>query len=81
MSHASRRRTIGCRAAGLQGPCENFLHGFKAALRAARAADSAAWSSLTLTLPLLPASTPVGWRERREAGAAEPVEVTEPRRI
>jgi hypothetical protein len=33
------------------------------AFTAARAASTAAWSSLTLTLPLLPACTPAGWRE------------------
>src|SRR5438552_3958146 len=36
-------------------PCENFLYGFKAARRAARAADSAARPPLPLTLPLRPA--------------------------
>jgi hypothetical protein len=45
-------------------PCENFLYGYKPRPQgAARAADSAARPPLTLTLPLRPARTPVGWRE------------------
>jgi len=43
-------------------PCENLLYGFKAARRAARAADSAPVPSLTLPLPLRPG-------RRRSAGA------------
>ena len=43
-------------------PCKNFLYGFKAARRAARAADSARSPSLPLTLPLRR-------RRRRSAGA------------
>jgi len=39
----------------LAGLCENFLYGVKAPRGATRAADAAAWSSLTLQLPLLPA--------------------------
>ena len=42
--------------------CENFLYGFKAARRAARAADSAPRPSLPLALPLRPG-------QRRSAGA------------
>ena len=42
-------------------PCENFLYGFKAARRAARAADSARSPSLPLALPLRR-------RQRRSAG-------------
>ena len=37
-----------------------------------RKPDSAAWSSLTLALPLLPAWTPVGWRERQKGGPLNP---------
>jgi hypothetical protein len=44
------------------GPCENFLYGFKAARRAARAADSV--RSPTLPLPL-----PLRRRQRRSPGA------------
>jgi len=63
--------------------CENFLYGFKAAPRAARAADTADAAGLPLTLP-------PGWPQRRSAGAKTfPVrgrgqnrqEVTGPRRI
>jgi len=43
-------------------PCENFLYGFKAARRAARAAVSARSPSLPLALPLRR-------RQRRSAGA------------
>ena len=43
-------------------PCENFLYGFKAARRAARAAATAPWPSLPLALPLRPG-------QRRSAGA------------
>ena len=49
-------------AAGLLGLCENFLYGFKAARRAARAANSARSPSLPLALPLRR-------RQRRSAGA------------
>ena len=45
--------------------CEDFLYGFKAARRAARAAATAPRPSLPLALPLRPAPAPVGWRERR----------------
>ena len=47
--------------------CENFLYGFKAARRAARAAASAPWPSLPLA-PAPAGPTPVGWRERRNTG-------------
>ena len=43
-------------------PCENFLYVFKAAPRAARAADTAGAAGLPLTLP-------PGWPQRRSAGA------------
>ena len=45
-------------------PCENFLYVFKAARWAARAADSASWPTLTLSLPLRP-------DQRRSAGAKD----------
>jgi hypothetical protein len=48
----------------LPAGCENFLYGFKAARRAARAAASASWPTLTLTLPLRP-------DQRRSAGAKD----------
>jgi hypothetical protein len=47
-------------------PCENFLYGFKAARRAARAAATAPWPSLSLALRSA-GPVPVGWREK-EAG-------------
>ena len=47
---------------GTPMPCENFLYGFKAARRAARAANSARTPSLPLALPLRR-------RQRRSAGA------------
>jgi hypothetical protein len=43
--------------------CENFLYGFKAARRAARAADSARSPLLPLALPQRRRKMPVGWRE------------------
>ncbi len=48
--------------------CENFLYVFKAARRAARAADTAARPALTLALPCRTAPTPVGWREEPRSG-------------
>ena len=45
-------------------PCENFLYGFKAAPRAARAAASASWPTLPPRLPLRP-------DQRRSAGAKD----------
>jgi len=50
------------RAAYLASPCENFLYGFKAARRAARAAATAHTPSLPLALPLRRC-------QRRSAGA------------
>jgi hypothetical protein len=44
-------------------PCENFLYGFKAARRAARAPDTARMLPLPLDAPAPTAPTPVGWRE------------------
>ena len=50
-----------------QFACENFLYGFKAARRAARAAASAPWPSLCWrSAPAGPA--PVGWREKTKRG-------------
>ena len=46
-------------------PCENFLYGFKAARRAARAANTARSPQLPLALPQRRRKTPVGWREKR----------------
>jgi hypothetical protein len=46
---------------------ENFLYVFKAALRAARAADATASPTLPLALPLRRTQAPVGWREKRES--------------
>ena len=43
--------------------CENFLYGFKAARRAARAANTARSPQLPLALPLRRRLAPVGWRE------------------
>jgi hypothetical protein len=43
--------------------CENFLYVFKAARRAARAADAAATPQLPLALTLWRANQPVSWRE------------------
>jgi hypothetical protein len=55
--------------AELSGPrlllCEYFLYVFKAARRAARAADSARSPLLPLALPQRRRRTPVGWREQR----------------
>ena len=45
--------------------CENFLYVFKAARRAARAADSARTPLLPLALPQRRRLTPVGWREEQ----------------
>ena len=45
--------------------CENFLYGFKAARRAARAANSARSPLLPLALPQRRRLAPVGWREKR----------------
>ena len=50
--------------AGPTSPCENFLYGFKAVRRAARAADSARSPSLPLALSLRR-------RQRRSAGAKD----------
>ena len=50
--------------AGSEWRCENFLYGFKAARRAARAADSARSPLLPLALPQRRRKTPVGWREK-----------------
>jgi hypothetical protein len=49
-----------------QPACENFLYGFKAARRAARAANSARSPLLPLALPQQRRLTPVGWREKAE---------------
>jgi len=51
-----------------QPACENFLYGFKAARRAARAAAAARSPPLPLDAPAAAAPTPVGWREKREVG-------------
>ena len=44
-------------------PCENFLYGFKAAPRAACAADSAALAFAHASAPATAGLAPVGWRE------------------
>ena len=68
MKVASCHRDLPMRSAeALRRGADNFLCRFKAARRAARAADSAARPSL----PLRPAkTTPVGWREETREGAA-----------
>ena len=48
------------------GLCENFLYGFKAARRAARAANSARSPLLPLALPQRRRLAPVGWREKHK---------------
>jgi hypothetical protein len=45
-----------------------LVHGFKAARRAARAADSARSPLLPLALPQPRRLTPVGWREEHASG-------------
>ena len=45
----------------------DYLYGFKAARRAARAADSARSPLLPLALPQRRRKTPVGWRENLRA--------------
>ena len=61
--------------------CENFLYGFKAARRAARAADSAPSAVAPADAPA-PAGADAGRLARKaKSRAAEPGEVTEPRRI
>jgi hypothetical protein len=57
VSSIKRDSTLACLAL-----CEDFLYGFKAARRAARAADTARTPTLPLTLPLRR-------RQRRSAGA------------
>ena len=47
------------------GLCENFLYGFKAARRAARAVDAARTPPLPLALPLRRRLAPVGWRDKQ----------------
>ena len=57
---------MGNRTGYRSGICENFLYGFKAARRAARAADSARSPLLPLALPQRRRLTPVGWREKQK---------------
>ena len=64
MSSISRDRTLSI----LGSVCENFLYVFKAARRAARAADAAATPGPPLGLQAGRALTPVGWREQVEFG-------------
>jgi hypothetical protein len=53
--------------------CENFLYVFKAARRAARAADTARSPQLPLALPQRRRLAPVGWRESEaESGPPKP---------
>jgi len=66
-----KRDSTQARSQARSGICENFLYGFKAARRAARAADSARTPQLPLTLPLRRRLVPVGWREGHSSGAAE----------
>jgi hypothetical protein len=61
--------------------CENFLYGFKAAPRAACAADSDGSAALPLRSRAAGLRRPVGWRERQRAGPLKTEEVTEPRPI
>jgi hypothetical protein len=62
------------------GLCENFLYGFKAARRAARAANSARSPLLPLALPQRRRLTPVGWREElRPPGRLTGRECSSPR--
>ena len=49
--------------------CADLLYTFKAARRAARAANSARTPLLSLALPQRRRLTPVGWRERRSTDA------------
>ena len=46
--------------------CAKFLYGFKAARRAARAANTVRSPQLPLALPQRRRLTPVGWREKRK---------------
>jgi len=59
-----------------RSPCENFLYGFKAARRAARAAASAPWPSLPLALPLRPGQRRSAGAKRRDAGRSTYSEFT-----
>jgi hypothetical protein len=69
------QRELGSRLADYRPTlCENFLYVFKAALRAARAATSAASPQLPLTLPLRRGQTPVGWREDQTLSGRQSVE-------
>ena len=80
MSAARYRQ--GCRTGHRSGICENFLYGFKAARRAARAADTTRSPQLPLALPQRRRLAPVGWREKqRTLGAAINSKVSGPRRI
>jgi len=56
--------------------CDNLLHGFKAARRAARAAASAPWPSLPLALPLRPGQRRSAGAKRRDAGRSTYSEFT-----
>jgi hypothetical protein len=61
--------------------CENFLYGFKAALRAARAADTGRPDRAPAPLPPGRPLTPCRLARKAKAGPRKPGEVTEPRRI
>ena len=71
MSSIKRDKTT-----GRETRCENFLYGFKAARRAARAAASAPWPSLPLALPLRPGQRRSAGAKGIASGAAETQEVT-----
>ncbi len=64
----------------LNGTCENFLYGFKAAPRGARAADSDGSARLPLRSRLVGLYRRSAGAKGKD-GAGEPEEVTEPRRI
>ena len=59
-----------------QPACENFLYGFKAARRAARAAAAARSPPLPLDAPAAAAPTPVGWRETQNPGHHRRIAIT-----
>jgi hypothetical protein len=62
-------------------PCENFLYGFKAAPRAARAADSGRRIRAPAPLPRGWPLAPGRLARKAKAGPLKTGEVTEPRRI
>ena len=86
LSHISRRRTRATRPVSDWAVSpqlwENFLYRFKAAPRGRSRRRHGGAAGLPLTLPLRPAPTPVGWREKRTSvGAATARQSPGPRRI